>query len=68
MIKTILTKWKRSKTVVFGLLVALLGGVQTYLPNVDHLFAPSTYGVITFTVGMVIIVLRFYTTKPLDDK
>lgn len=66
--KTVLAKWKKSKTVLFGLLVAVLGGVQTLLPNIDHLFSPGVYGVVTFTIGMVIIVLRYFTTTGLDEK
>lgn len=63
-----LKKLLKSKTLVFGFLVTVLGAVQTYLPNVQALFDPVTYGVVTAAIGVLVIVLRAVTTQPLEDK
>lgn len=58
----------KSKTVLFGLLVAVLGGIQTLLPELKEIMDPMLYGLSTFIIGLTIIVLRFITTQPLDEK
>jgi len=58
----------KSKTVVFGLLVTIFGALQFYLPAVEKLLDATTYGLITAGIGIIVIVLRFLTTVPLDEK
>lgn len=61
-------KWHKSRTINFGLLVTILGGIQANIPSVQAAFTPMTYGVITAAVGMGIVVLRFLTTGAVEDK
>jgi len=58
----------KSKTVNFGLLLTILGGVQLYLPQLQALLTPTDYGVLTTVVGITVIVLRTVTSQPLSDK
>jgi len=54
----------KSKTVLFGLLLALASVVQVFVP-----FLPPEYmGQVGAIVGAIVIVLRFVTTLPLDQK
>lgn len=58
----------KSKTIIFGFLVTVLGAIQTYLPNAQAAFDPVTYGVVTAIIGVLVIVLRFFTTTSVGDK
>ena len=54
----------KSKTVIFGLLLAIASVIQVFVP-----FLPAEYtGYVGAIVGAVVIVLRFVTTLPLDQK
>ena len=67
-LNVIINKWRKSRTVVFGFVVTLLGAVQTYLPNVQDYISPNTYGKLTLVIGVTIVVLRYLTTVPLQEK
>ena len=56
----------RSKTVVFGIILAALSALQGFVLaiNID----PFQQAVIGFVLSAIVIVLRFVTTKDLDDK
>lgn len=54
-------QWMKSWTINFGLLLQIAAGVQLY---VDGLGNPAA----TMVVGVIIILLRFKTTKGLDKK
>lgn len=58
----------KSKTIIFGLFITALGAFQTYLPNLQALFDPVTYGVLTAVVGILVIVLRFLTSTSISEK
>ncbi|WP_028995844.1 hypothetical protein [Azonexus hydrophilus] len=58
----------KSKTIIFGFVIMLLGAIQTYLPNLQAALDPVTYGIATAVVGVLIIVLRFFTTIPVSEK
>ncbi|MEF8758327.1 MAG: hypothetical protein V5B36_00945 [Candidatus Accumulibacter sp. UW25] len=58
----------KSKTIWFGLLVTILGALQVYLPSVQTLFDDVTYGILTAIIGVLVIVLRYVTTVPLEQK
>lgn len=54
----------KSKTVLFGLLLALASAVQLFVP-----FFPAEYvGYAGAIIGASIIILRFLTTVPLSEK
>ena len=56
----------KSKTINFGLLLAIAGVVQVNLPALQ--LDPATQGWATMVVGVVVVVLRFLTTKPVSEK
>lgn len=61
-------KYLKSKTVSFGLLLTVLGAVQMYLPSVQQMMTPEAYGMATFAVGVIVVVLRAVTVQSLDQK
>lgn len=56
----------KSKTVIFGIIVAALSALQGFVLaiNID----PIHQALIGFILSIIIIVLRFVTTTDLDDK
>lgn len=56
----------KSKTVIFGIIVAALSALQGFVLaiNID----PMQQALIGFIISIIIIVLRFVTTTDLDDK
>lgn len=57
-------KYLKSKTVLFGLLLTLASAVQLFIP-----FLPPEYmGLVGAGIGAAVIVLRFLTTLPLNEK
>lgn len=61
-----LKQYLKSKTVVFGLLLAVASWVQTVL--VDAPLSPEMIGIVGTAVGAVVVWLRTQTTKPLSEK
>lgn len=61
-----MVKYLKSKTVNFGLIVSILGVVQS---NIDSLGLDSkTQGLVLIGIGIAVIILRSVTDKPLKDK
>ncbi len=57
-------KYLKSKTLLFGAALTVASVVQVFVP-----FLPAGYvGVTGAVIGAVVIVLRFVTTVPLDEK
>lgn len=56
----------RSKTVIFGLIVAALSALQGFVLVIP--IDPLQQALIGFALSVIIIVLRFVTKVPLDDK
>ena len=59
--------WK-SKTVAFGLLLTLFSYAEDHLHSLQAYIPPKIYPLVTFIIGMIVLALRFVTTKPLEDK
>lgn len=54
----------KSKTVLFGLLLAVASALQIFVP-----FLPPEYvGPVGAGIGAAVILLRFLTTVPLSEK
>lgn len=66
--KTITTKIHKSKMLSLGFIVAVLGAIQMYLPEIRDYLDPQVYGIVTFVVGALIVVFRYLTTQPLEEK
>jgi len=57
-----------SKTMWFSLALVILGVVYDNFSYIESLIPPRLYGVLLICIGIVVAVLRFVTTMPLEDK
>jgi len=57
-----------SKTMWFSLALVILGVVYDNFSYVENIINPRLYGVLLIGIGIVVAVLRFVTTVPLEDK
>jgi len=57
-----------SKTMWFSLALVVLGVVYDNFSYVENIIDPRLYGVLLIFIGIVVAVLRFVTTLPLDEK
>lgn len=57
-----------SKTMWFSLALMILGVVYDNFSYVQNIIDPRLYGIILIAIGIVVAVLRFITTLPLDEK
>jgi len=58
----------RSKTMWFSFALVILGVVYENFSYVQNIIDPRLYGVLLIAIGIVVAILRFITTLPLDDK
>jgi uncharacterized membrane protein YdcZ (DUF606 family) len=58
----------RSKTMWFSLALVILGVVYDNFSYVENIINPRLYGVLLIAIGIIVAVLRFITTMPLDEK
>lgn len=58
----------KSKTIMFGLFLAVLGTIQATLETFSTILTPEVYGVVTVVIGAIVAALRYVTTMPLDMK
>jgi hypothetical protein len=58
----------KSRTMWFSLALMVLGAVYENFSYVQNVIDPRYYGSILIFIGVVLAVLRFYTTLPLDEK
>ena len=63
-----LRKMRRSKTMIFALLLVVLGVVYDNFSYIQNIIDPAYYGVSYIAIGVVVAILRFFTIKPLDEK
>jgi hypothetical protein len=56
----------RSKTLWFSLAVVVFGALMDNLQYLQNVIDPQYYGGIMIFVGIMVAVLRFITTQPLD--
>jgi hypothetical protein len=57
-----------SKTMWFSFALVVLGVVYDNFSYIENLIDPRLYGVFLIFIGIVVAVLRFITTMPLEDK
>ena len=57
-----------SKTMWFSLALVILGVVYDNFSHVQNIIDPRLYGVVLISIGIVVAILRFVTTLPLDKK
>lgn len=58
----------KSKTMWFAISLSILGAVEASLNLFADILTPTTYGIITMVVGVIVGVLRIVTTTPLGEK
>ena len=58
----------KSRTMWFSLALMILGAVYENFSYVQNVIDPRYYGSVLIFIGVVLAVLRFYTTLPLDEK
>lgn len=61
-------RWTRSKTQIFAVALVVLGAMQANLEIFSVLFSQATVGYIGSGIGIVVFILRAYTTNSLADK
>lgn len=59
-------KFLKSKTINFGLWLAIAGVVQANLEFLQ--LSPRAHGLAMMAIGIIIVVLRFKTAVPLNEK
>lgn len=52
----------------FSLALMILGVIYDNFSYVQNIIDPRFYGIILIAIGIVVAVLRFVTTLPLDEK
>ena len=57
-----------SKTMWFSLALMVLGVIYDNFSYVQNIIDPRLYGIILIAIGVVVAILRFITTMPLEDK
>ena len=58
----------RSKTMWFSLALRVLGVIFDNFSYVQNIIDQRWYGPILITIGVIVAVLRFVTTMPLEDR
>lgn len=58
----------KSKTIIFSILLALLGVVEASFQVFASMMTPQAYGLVLMGVSCVVAILRIVTTLPLDEK
>lgn len=57
-----------SKTMWFSLALVVLGVVYDNFSYLENIINPRLYGICLISIGVIVAVLRFVTTMPLEDK
>jgi hypothetical protein len=50
----------------FAFALAVLGAAMELFPYVQSLLEPKFYGVTFFAIGIIVAILRFITTQPIE--
>ena len=58
----------KSRTMWFSLALVVFGALFDNFSYVQNIIDPKYYGVCLISIGIIVSILRFLTTKPLDDK
>ena len=59
-------RMRKSKTMWFAFALAVLGAAMELFPYIQSLLEPKFYGVTFFIIGLIVAVLRFVTTEPIQ--
>jgi len=56
----------KSKTIWFSLALVIFGALFDNFSNVQNLIDPQYYGACLIAIGIIVAVLRFITTEPIE--
>ena len=56
----------KSRTMWFSLLLVIFGALADNFSYVQNIIDPKYYGVILIGIGVIVAVLRFVTSKPIQ--
>ena len=56
----------KSKTMIFSLLLVIFGALFDNFSYVQNSINPKYYGFILIGIGIIVAVLRFVTSKPIE--
>ena len=59
-------KAQRSKTMWFSLALVIFGALFDNFSYVQNLIDPKYYGVCLIVIGIIVAILRFITSKPIE--
>lgn len=59
-------KMRKSKTMWFAFVLAMLGSLMELFPYLRDLIDPRYYSIILVVIGLVVAALRFVTTQPIE--
>jgi hypothetical protein len=68
MIKIWLTRIANSKTLIFSVVLSVLGAVQASMDVFTAYLTPKGMGLLTLAVGVIVAILRVLTTQDIRDK
>jgi hypothetical protein len=52
----------------FSLALVILGVIYDNFMYVQNIIDPRLYGILLIAIGIIVAILRFITTLPLDDR
>ena len=61
-------KAHKSKTMWFSLLLVILGALMDNISYLQNIIDPKYYGILLVAIGIVVAILRFITTQPINEK
>jgi hypothetical protein len=61
-------KARKSKTIWFAFALVVFGSLEAGFPYLQNIIDAKYYGVILVFIGIIVAILRFITTMPLQDK
>ena len=66
--KTWLQRIIRSKTMIYALILSVIGVIQVSTDFLTTIMSPHAFGYLTLLSGIIGAILRVLTTQPLSDK
>ena len=52
----------------FSLLLVILGALMDNISYLQNIIDPKYYGILLVAIGIVVAILRFITTQPINEK
>ena len=59
-------KMRKSKTMWFAFALVVFGAIEAGFPYLQNVIDPKYYGVLLVLIGIIVAVLRFVTTQPIE--